>query len=125
MPNSQATVQGENVSSSNIAKGAIVLLLAVMVSAILYFENSIHRDLNESFYQRLEQVHSAQNNIYLGEIDDNRRFLYFLLDTPPIQGIARAEKNDGIDPQENTPLDVWRARLSTIFRSMLYSYDGV
>ncbi|PHI37801.1 hybrid sensor histidine kinase/response regulator [Pseudoalteromonas sp. GCY] len=112
-------------SSSNIAKGAIALLLAVMVSAILYFENSIHRDLNESFYQRLEQVHSAQNSIYLGEIDDNRRFLYFLLDTPPIQGIARAEKNDGIDPQENTQLDVWRARLSTIFRSMLYSYEGI
>ncbi|MEJ6472753.1 ATP-binding protein [Pseudoalteromonas piscicida] len=112
-------------SSSQIAKGAIILLLAVMLSAILYFENSIQDDLNESFYQRLEQVHSAQNNIYLGEIDASRRFLYFLLDTPPIQGIARAQKNNGIDPQENTELDVWRARLSTIFRSMLYSYDGL
>lgn len=117
--------QGESVSSSNIAKSAIVLLLAVLLGAILYFENNIQDDLNDSFYQRLEQVHLAQNNIYLSEIDASRRFLYFLLDTPPIQGIARAEKNNGIDPQENTPLQVWRARLSTIFRSMLYSYDGL
>ncbi|MCY0094634.1 ATP-binding protein [Hoeflea ulvae] len=42
-----------------------------------------------------------------------------LSQTPPIQGIARSTRNDGIDPQDGSSTRIWRDRLATIFSSML------
>lgn len=38
-----------------------------------------------------------------------------LSDTPPIQGLIRAQINNGIDPLEETTYEVWRNRLIQIF----------
>jgi methyl-accepting chemotaxis protein len=38
-------------------------------------------------------------------------------DTPPVQGIIRANDNDGIDPKSNDAFGVWVNRLSQIFKA--------
>ena len=43
----------------------------------------------------------------------------FLSNVPPIQGIIRAEANEGIDPQNNSTLEQWEDRLNNIFSSKL------
>lgn len=43
----------------------------------------------------------------------------FLSNVPPIQGIIRAEENEGIDPQSNSTLEQWEERLNNIFSAQL------
>ncbi|MEM9542421.1 MAG: methyl-accepting chemotaxis protein [Cyanobacteria bacterium P01_E01_bin.42] len=43
----------------------------------------------------------------------------FLIDVPSIQGIIRAEENEGIDPQSNSTLAQWEERLNNTFASKL------
>lgn len=45
--------------------------------------------------------------------------LNFFFNTPPIEGILRAEQNNGVDPKENTPLTVWQERIGQIFSSYI------
>ena len=39
--------------------------------------------------------------------------------TPPIQGIIRSERNNGIDPLDGSTNEIWRRRLESIFSSMM------
>ncbi|MFD0985606.1 ATP-binding protein [Methyloligella solikamskensis] len=39
--------------------------------------------------------------------------------TPPIEGIIRAGRSGGVDPLDGSKLETWKARLATIFSSML------
>lgn len=39
--------------------------------------------------------------------------------TPPINGIIRASQNNGIDPFDQSSLELWRSRLAQIFTSIL------
>jgi PAS domain S-box-containing protein len=50
-----------------------------------------------------------------------RQFILFLSDVPPIQGIVRAQANDGFDAQGETALPLWKARLQQIFSAYLAS----
>ena len=45
----------------------------------------------------------------------------FLANTPPIQGIIRARKNDGMDPQDGSTYTEWTDRLGVIFFEMAKS----
>ena len=39
--------------------------------------------------------------------------------TPPIQGLIRSLRNNGLDIQQGSTTELWRKRLATIFRSMM------
>tara|TARA_B100000745_G_scaffold299933_1_gene252110 strand:+ start:649 stop:3570 length:2922 start_codon:yes stop_codon:yes gene_type:complete len=58
-------------------------------------------------------------------VDSNVRHLNFLYKTPPIQGLARATKNNGVDPFDGTTLSLWEQRLATIFQSLLRTYPNI
>ncbi|WP_440056327.1 ATP-binding protein (plasmid) [Pseudoalteromonas sp. T1lg65] len=103
------------------AKFGIFALVLTLGSAILFFELSIKESLNKTISDSLEQASLSQQNAYKKAVDDNIRFLYFLVNTPPIQGIARALNNDGVDPKDGTETRIWKERLAVIFRSLLYS----
>ncbi|MBN9669768.1 ATP-binding protein [Roseibium aggregatum] len=42
-----------------------------------------------------------------------------IAETPPIQGLMRAARNNGIDPQDGSTDALWRERLATIFEAVL------
>jgi len=50
-----------------------------------------------------------------GRIDEVSNILLAITGTPPIQGIIRANKNNGVDSFENSTLEQWRKRLGAIF----------
>jgi len=52
-------------------------------------------------------------------IDGLREDVAFLAATPPIQGIARARQNGGVDPLDDSTELLWRQRLSIIFTELL------
>lgn len=43
----------------------------------------------------------------------------FLSKVPPIQGIVRAQANQGIDPLDGSSLEIWYSRLAQIFEGLL------
>lgn len=74
--------------------------------------------------QREQIVASAANDTvadlraglarFQGEIAALRAKIISLSDTPPLAGIARAEENYGYDPEERTPVSLWKDRLARI-----------
>ncbi|MDJ0931399.1 hypothetical protein [Breoghania sp.] len=60
--------------------------------------------------QRFDQAHL-----------DIVRDLQTIMDTPPITGIMRAKDNAGIDPNDSSTTELWRARLAMIFQAVLRS----
>lgn len=45
--------------------------------------------------------------------------LHFVSKTPPIAGMIRSERNDGIDPRDGSTTELWRHRLEQIFTAMM------
>ncbi len=56
-----------------------------------------------------------------GKIDELKSDVEFLSLTPPIEGIVRAFRNNGVDPKDGSSIEIWKERLGVIFREMLYS----
>jgi len=53
-----------------------------------------------------------------------RSDIVFLSRTPPVQGLIRSMKNDGIDPYDGSTTSLWIKRLETIFESMIMTKDS-
>ena len=68
-------------------------------------------------------------NVAEGEIDSfieqHKKILLFLHDTPPIPGMVRAKQNEGIDPLDNTTYEQWLKRLETIFIAKLQNQGSI
>ncbi|WP_077341185.1 response regulator [Pseudocolwellia agarivorans] len=56
-------------------------------------------------------------------LNEHQNILMSLRDTPPIQAIIDAIKNNGIDSESNESLNVWQQRLNTIFYSFLNNHS--
>lgn len=52
--------------------------------------------------------------LFLGDSQNN---INFIADTPPLQGMLRAEKNNNIDAQDGSTYQQWINRLTSIFQS--------
>lgn len=71
--------------------------------------NNVKQNLNE-IVVRIES-----------SIASGKKELQFLSHVPPIQGMIRALKNDGIDPMDNSTYDVWLDRFLVILHFLLDS----
>ena len=104
--------------STRITLGA--LLLIVLTSAILLF--LLVRDEREASMSESELLltqHLASNEERLVRAIDNlRQDVLFLAQTPPIQGIIRAQRNGGVDPRDNDSVEIWYQRLQAIFTAV-------
>ena len=56
---------------------------------------------------------------FVSQVDLLRMDASFLASVPPIQGINRAIKGNGIDQVDNSTLEQWKQRLAFIFKEML------
>lgn len=95
----------------------IVLVATLLVGVIVYtetgayFYNSTVRGLNAES----QLLRNDIENAYIKIVND----IAILLKTPPIQGIIRSTENHGNDKLDSSNLRQWKARLATIFQSML------
>ncbi len=77
-----------------------------------FFENSYDTDTK---FKLESIVQVIQNNSEKIKSD-----ALFLASTPPVKGILRATKNNGIDPVDGSSIELWKKRLEKIFEEMLY-----
>ncbi len=74
------------------------------------------------FDQSLERVKYETNSramALINDIDTLRHDVLYLVGTPPISGIPRATFNEGIDPFDNSTIEVWKSRLEIIFSELI------
>ena len=104
-----------------------LLLLCIFINLLtgIVFVSAFYFGQKRSLAKR--EIDSSKRNVEffktslqrsLKDLADNTRFL---ASTPPIQGIKRAFRNDGIDPVDTSTISLWKARLGTIFTEMLHA----
>ena len=106
----------EEISLSVRISVAVILIVAVVTLLVSYVLKQYEEKNQLSELVAREHLHLELNsNQLLQAIDELRRDVIFLSQTPPVQGIIRAERNQGFDKKDPTSLATWKARLQHIF----------
>lgn len=107
-----------SLSSKTALFSSIMVFIATSIMALIVFYSS------KAFFLE-SSVDSLNSEATLLSVEIQNSFervakdLFFLSNTPPIQGIIRSYQNNGVDVEGSSTLQEWKQRLSVIFRSML------
>ncbi|NQU77890.1 PAS domain-containing protein [Candidatus Falkowbacteria bacterium] len=104
------------------------LLLSFLLSAVIplviigyiSFRSSSDILIDTSLISMEKDIdwHAKEINLSLNRFRDN---IFFISNTPPIQGIIRARANDGVDPYDDSTYEQWIDRLAVIFKAIASS----
>tara|TARA_B100000989_G_scaffold297619_1_gene283915 strand:- start:44427 stop:46103 length:1677 start_codon:yes stop_codon:yes gene_type:complete len=97
--------------------GLVIIAGMITISSVVYFfakQTLLEHSMN-SVKSSAELVASDVESALVKIVSD----LAVLSKTPPIQGIIRSSLNQGEDKVDNSTIDMWNDRLSTIFTAML------
>ena len=101
----------------SILVGSITALAAIVIgaavisgSADVLYQNALNQLKYETNYKSILLISDIKN------LSEDAKYLAA---TPPISGITRALKNNGIDPLENSSTQVWKNRLEIIFTELI------
>ena len=102
----------------------LVLLVALLVTATAatisyYLYKSSSSILVEHALQDLSQNLQRDGDQLSGHIDELKRDVLFLSNSPPIPGLIRAQKNKGYDPVGQSSDKLWQQRLIELFGTLL------
>ncbi len=100
-----------------LSKKELVLFLALLLTSLSVITVAIYRQVNEDIWQRMESELENMRSALAFEYESVVNDVLFLAETPPVSGIIRATEHSGVDPLDNTTLQQWKDRLSTIFRA--------
>ena len=103
---------------------AVSALLFLIISAYLIY-NLHHRHLVTNQLATMKLDATEQEQILRSKLSELTNDLQFLHLVPPIQGIIRAQANEGIDPLDLSSLETWKSRLADIFTSYVNAHDDV
>lgn len=101
----------------SILAGSIAALASLVVGSLIIsgttdivYQDALNRLKYETNIKSLRLVSDIKN--LSGDTQ-------YLVGTPPILGIPRAINNAGIDPFDQSSLQIWRSRLETIFTELI------
>lgn len=100
-----------------IMTSVLVLLATGLVGTIEYLR--VEDSMRRAAVERLAGETRLVAQKFESSFDLMRSDTEILSRTPPIDGIIRATRNDGIDPLDSSTSELWRARLNTIFASVM------
>ncbi len=105
--------------------GAIVFVL-ISAALVAYISGLMAQErTTNAIYLQIENTSKARAESLSNLTAQLALDVRFLAKTPPIAGIARATKNDGYDPQEESSIHVWQSRLETIFKAYTESREDI
>lgn len=94
---------------------AAVIIVVVAMIADHHISESYNQAVVEDLQINQREVETLLRNAYASYRDD----VFFLYSTPPISGLTRAARNNGLDPLDNTTTLQWQNRLTNIFRGFV------
>ena len=93
-----------------------VALLPVAVVGIISYQRASTALIDTALGAAEQEVVLSSREL-LATMEQFKSDILAFRDTPPVQGIIRANDNDGIDPKSNDAFGVWVNRLSQIFKA--------
>ncbi|MEN8820951.1 MAG: ATP-binding protein [Abyssibacter sp.] len=107
--------------STKIIAAMSALVITTAVSAAGLILSRLNHQLIEARLVELERETALQASMFRSRIDELQRDVMLLAGTPPIEGIARAQANAGVDPLDGSTMAAWQTRLGVIFAQTLIS----
>ena len=101
----------------------LVTLVVVVTTAVLSYSvnNEYDKILTQQELKNMGEEISEEIARIQSTLERTKEDLLFLSETPPIQGIIRASRNNGIDDSDGSSESLWKKRLKSIFISFLKS----
>jgi len=93
----------------------LVGMLGVAWTAYRYTSIELQREALTNLKQKAQR----EGGELAGVIHSARRDMSLLVVSPPVQGIRRALAGKGFDDQENMTMDMWQARMRSLFVTIL------
>lgn len=116
----------KNIETNHLSTIAIVAISAIVLATMIYFVDLHIKDkVKQQFKNELALELSSSKKQLSDFIEQHRRNLHFLHETPPISGLSRSQQNKGIDPFDNTSFEQWLKRLETIFIAKLKNQQDI
>lgn len=103
-------------------KFLIHTLLVAFFSMLLissYHVFNFYKTLQKNQFENLQKQSELLGSIMHSKIEELKNDVRFISYTPPIQGIIRANENQGNDLADNSSIVQWNERLTTIFKELL------
>lgn len=95
----------------------VVLSAGLYYSVAEYSYSLLMSQQSDKLKKNNQELYSLINST----LTEFRRKVDFLHSTPPVSGIARAQRHNGVDPFDDTTLQQWQKRLETIFVAFIQS----
>ncbi len=100
---------------------AVIFFLVLSVALYSFTKQSVEHEVHANQLAELE----AKKQLIVARFNEGYKEVVFLSKVPPVDGIIRATKNQGVDPYDKTSLDEWKRRLETIFHAYIQSHPSI
>ena len=101
----------------SILAGSVAAMASLVVGSLIV--NGSADIVYQNGLNRLKYETNIKSARLLSDIKNLRDDAKYLVGSPPIMGIPRAIKNNGVDPLDNSALETWQNRLATIFTELI------
>ena len=101
----------------SILVASITALASLTVGSLIFSGSS--EIVYKNALNRLQYETNIKSLRLIADIKNLSGDARYLAGTPPIRGIPRALNNNGIDPTDNSSIEKWESRLSTIFTELV------
>lgn len=114
----------------NLSIGAKIVAISATLSVVFlgssfaYILGVSRNDLISLNVDLLEYELSSEDDVIRVTTKDIEKSLLAISETPPFQGIIRANKNNGYDVEGGSSYEQWKQRLETIFISQMKSTNN-
>jgi len=112
-----------------ISKRAYFILLLALTIGVGAAQLALNWQIEKNVYAENNSLLANQaqlrSDILKRELSSSEHHVRFLAATPPIQGIVRATKNNGVDPYDGTSRAQWLERLQVIFKAYLLANPAI
>lgn len=105
------------VAKVSILAGSIAAIASLIVGTLIVEGSS--NIVYDNALNRLKYETNIKSLKLISEIKNLSGDVQYLVGTPPISGIPRAIKGQGIDHQDNSSLATWQKHLATIFTELI------
>lgn len=104
-------------SKISMLVGALSAAVSITIGLVLHYGST--EIIFDQSLERLKYETNIRSVQLLNDIEGLSLDALYLVGTPPISGIPRSEKSDGIDPLDGSTTEVWVKRLEIIFAELI------
>ena len=103
----------------------IVGIISIFCISLIAIKFQLRNTVDQETTRYVRDQLSIRNDMILDNLKENRASLRFLFATPPVDGIVRAQLNNGVDPATDNSIDQWLDRLQVIFTVFMENHADI